>query len=84
MKWLHLSDLHFGYTNNATNNLRKLMIDYITEISKENEYKYLFITGDIAHSKSFSETAFSKAKEPKELYIVEGNCMHIDLYDTDE
>ena len=41
----------------------------------------LFITGDIAHSKSFSETAYSNADEPKELYITPGNVMHIDLYD---
>lgn len=41
----------------------------------------LFITGDIAHSKSFSETVYNNAKEPKELYIVQGNCMHIDLFD---
>ena len=41
----------------------------------------LFITGDIAHSKAFSETAHAKANEPKELYVVNGTCMHIDLYD---
>ena len=42
----------------------------------------LFITGDIAHSKSFSENAFANAGEPKELYIVDGQTMHIDLYDN--
>lgn len=40
----------------------------------------LFITGDIAHSKAFSETAYNAASEPKELYVVPG-AMHIDLYD---
>lgn len=41
----------------------------------------LFITGDIAHSKGFSEDAYSRAAEPKELYVAEGDVMHIDLYD---
>ena len=41
----------------------------------------LFVTGDIAHSKGFSEEAYAKANEPKELYVAEGGVMHIDLYD---
>ncbi len=40
----------------------------------------LFITGDHAHSRIFSEHAFKKASEPKELYIVP-NAGHVDLYD---
>ncbi len=40
----------------------------------------LLITGDIAHSRAFSETAFAAAAEPKELFIVDG-ARHIDLYD---
>lgn len=40
----------------------------------------LFITGDHAHSRIFSEHAFKKASEPKELYIVPG-AGHVDLYD---
>jgi fermentation-respiration switch protein FrsA (DUF1100 family) len=40
----------------------------------------LFITGDHAHSRIFSEQAFKKASEPKELYIVPG-AGHVDLYD---
>ena len=40
----------------------------------------LFITGDHAHSRSFSEHAFKKASEPKELYVVP-NAGHVDLYD---
>lgn len=41
----------------------------------------LFVTGDIAHSRSMSEDAYSRAAEPKELYVAEGDVMHIDLYD---
>lgn len=40
----------------------------------------LFITGDQAHSKEFSEDAFQRATEPKELYYVKG-AGHVDLYD---
>lgn len=40
----------------------------------------LFITGDQAHSKEFSEDAYKRAGQPKELYIVPG-AGHVDLYD---
>lgn len=40
----------------------------------------LFITGDQAHSKEFSEDAYEKAADPKELYYVKG-AGHVDLYD---
>src|SRR5437870_5996771 len=43
----------------------------------------LFITGDHAHSRIFSEHAFKKAAEPKELFIVP-NAGHVDLYDRVE
>ena len=40
----------------------------------------LFIAGENAHSIEFSEDAFRRAAEPKELYIVPG-AGHVDLYD---
>lgn len=40
----------------------------------------LFITGDQAYSKEFSEDACKRAAEPKELYYVKG-AGHVDLYD---
>lgn len=40
----------------------------------------LFITGDTAHSREFSEDAFKLAAEPKELHVVPG-AGHVDLYD---
>ena len=40
----------------------------------------LFITGDVAHSREFSEEAYRLAGQPKELYIVPG-AGHVDLYD---
>lgn len=40
----------------------------------------LFITGEKAHSREFSEDAYQRAAEPKELLIVPG-AGHVDLYD---
>ncbi|HEV7299867.1 MAG TPA: alpha/beta hydrolase [Tepidisphaeraceae bacterium] len=40
----------------------------------------LFITGDQAHSREFSEDAYQRAAQPKELLIVP-NAGHVDLYD---
>ena len=40
----------------------------------------LFITGETAHSREFSEEAYKLAGEPKELFIVPG-AGHVDLYD---
>ncbi|UJD92825.1 alpha/beta hydrolase [Lelliottia amnigena] len=40
----------------------------------------LFITGDKAHSKEFSEDAYKRAGQPKELVVVP-NAGHVDLYD---
>ena len=40
----------------------------------------LFIAGERAHSRYFSEDAYQVASEPKELYIVPG-AGHVDLYD---
>lgn len=52
-------------------------LDYIDEISPR---PILFIFGDKAHSRSYSERAYELANEPKEKYIVD-DCEHIDLYD---
>jgi fermentation-respiration switch protein FrsA (DUF1100 family) len=40
----------------------------------------LFITGDQAHSREFSEEAHRLASGPKELVLVPG-AGHVDLYD---
>lgn len=40
----------------------------------------LFITGERAHSREFSEDAYKRAAEPKELLVVPG-AGHVDLYD---
>ncbi|HYH01246.1 MAG TPA: alpha/beta hydrolase [Terriglobales bacterium] len=40
----------------------------------------LFITGEVAHSREFSDEAYKLAGEPKELVVVPG-AGHVDLYD---
>ena len=53
------------------------LLDYIDEISPR---PILFIVGDRAHSRFFSEGAYERAKQPKEIYVVK-DAEHIDLYD---
>ena len=53
------------------------LASHIAEISPR---PILFIVGEDAHSKWFSEYAYREAAEPKELYSVPG-AIHIDLYD---
>jgi len=53
------------------------LLNYINTISPR---PILFIIGENAHSRYFSEDAYKMAAEPKELYIVPG-ARHIDLYD---
>lgn len=53
------------------------LMNYIETISPR---PILFIIGENAHSRYFSEDAYTRAAEPKELYIVNG-ARHIDLYD---
>ena len=53
------------------------ILTYIAEISPR---PVLFIHGEKAHSRYFSETAYKAAAQPKELMIVE-DANHVDLYD---
>ncbi|MGY4827601.1 alpha/beta hydrolase [Sphaerotilaceae bacterium SBD11-9] len=53
------------------------LLTYIAEISPR---PVLFIHGETAHSRYFSETAYAAAAQPKELVIVPG-ASHTDLYD---
>ena len=53
------------------------LLDHIKSISPR---PILFIMGENAHSRYFTEDSYKMAAEPKELYIVKG-ARHIDLYD---
>ncbi|MDP3070092.1 MAG: alpha/beta hydrolase [Opitutaceae bacterium] len=56
------------------------LLTYIAEISPR---PILFIHGEKAHSRYFSETAYAAAAQPKELLIIPG-ANHVDLYDRSE
>ncbi|MCG9698352.1 alpha/beta hydrolase [Shewanella sp. Isolate11] len=53
------------------------ILSYIAEVSPR---PILFVHGENAHSRYFSETAFEAANQPKELMIIPG-ASHTDLYD---
>ena len=53
------------------------ILTYIAEISPR---PVLFVHGEKAHSRYFSETAYAAAAQPKELMIIPG-AVHTDLYD---
>lgn len=53
------------------------LLNYIDEISPR---PILFIVGEQAESRFFSDVAYKNAAEPKELFVVP-NCNHVDLYD---
>lgn len=67
-----------GFT--ATSDLAMMnvrLLDYIHEIAPR---PILFVVGDRAHSRLFTDEAFARAGQPKELIVVE-DAEHIDLYD---
>lgn len=49
-------------------------------VDKISPRPILFVVGENAYSKYFSEDAYRLAAEPKELYVVTG-ATHVDLYD---
>lgn len=53
------------------------LMNYIKSISPR---PILFVIGELAHSRYFSEDAYKMAAEPKELYVVP-DAGHVDLYD---
>jgi uncharacterized protein len=54
-----------------------------TDIETISPRPMLFITGENAHSREFSEAVYRLAGQPKELVVVPG-AGHVDLYDRVE
>jgi len=75
-----------GYHHNAitqfslTSNMSFMNFSLLTNIKTISPRPILFVIGERAHSRYFSEDAYEAANEPKELYSVP-NAEHIDLYD---
>jgi hypothetical protein len=63
-----------------TSNVKFMNFYPFDDIETISPRPMLFITGADAHSREFSEDAYKRAAEPKELYIVPG-AGHVDLYD---
>lgn len=85
-EWQRFYAVPRGFHPNArgnfttTSNLAILQFEALRYVKEISPRPILFVYGDRAHSRSFSEVAYEKAAEPREKYIVE-DCEHIDLYD---
>lgn len=67
-----------GFT--TTSNLSFLNYQLLNHIATISPRPILFVIGENAHSRFYSENAYAAAAEPKELYVV-SDAIHIDLYD---
>jgi fermentation-respiration switch protein FrsA (DUF1100 family) len=63
-----------------TSNVKFMNFYPFNDIETISPRPMLFISGDQAHSREFSEDAYKRAAEPKELVWVPG-AGHVDLYD---
>ena len=63
-----------------TSNVKFMNFYPFNDIETISPRPMLFITGENAHSREFSEDAYRRAAEPKELVVVPG-AGHVDLYD---
>lgn len=76
----HSRSVNSGNSWTITMPLSFMNMPILTYISEISPRPILFIHGEKAHSLYFSQTAYEKAAEPKELMIVPG-ANHTDLYD---
>ena len=51
IRWLHISDLHFGDKRYDTEKFRSDILDKLSKLSEIKTFQYLFITGDIIYGK---------------------------------
>lgn len=85
-EWMRFYALKRGHHPNArggfttTSVLTMMNFPLLAHIDEIAPRPILFVVGDRAHSKFFSEDAHAAAQEPKELYTVT-DAEHIDLYD---
>lgn len=70
IKWIQISDLHFGNKNEYCKKSREALKEYVA--NNKNEIDYLFITGDIIYAKSASDDSKKdEAYKEAERYIKE-------------
>ena len=74
----HHPNARGGFTTTSDLSFMNFPLDtYLAEISPR---PILFLVGQQAESRFFSDMAFEKAAEPKEMIVVP-DCNHVDLYD---
>lgn len=76
----HPRAVNSGNAWSQTTPLSFMNMPILSNIKEISPRPILFIHGEKAHSRYFSETAFAAAAEPKELMIIPG-ASHVDLYD---
>lgn len=76
----HAHAVNSGNAWTVTTQLPFMNLPILTHIAEISPRPVLFIHGENAHSRYFSETAYAAAAEPKELMIIPG-ANHVDLYD---
>jgi fermentation-respiration switch protein FrsA (DUF1100 family) len=64
-----------------TSNVKFMNFYPLVDIETISPRPMLFIAGEDAHSREFSEEAYRLAGEPKELFVIAGGTGHVDLYD---
>lgn len=75
----HHRNARGGFT--TTSDLAFINYPLLAHIDEISPRPILFIVGDQAESRFFSDTAYDNANEPKELLVIP-NCNHVDLYDN--
>ncbi len=60
---------------------RLASFDAFAALDTVSPHPLLFIVGSLADTLHFSQAAFERAAEPKEMFVVEG-AKHVDLYDV--
>ncbi|WP_043634654.1 alpha/beta hydrolase [Chromobacterium haemolyticum] len=76
----HARAVNSGNSWTQTTPLSFMNMPILTYIAEISPCPILFIHGEKAHSRYFSETAYAAAAQPKELMIIPG-AVHTDLYD---
>ena len=80
MNFLNWNAINSNSSLTITGALPFLNAPLMTHIAEISPRPILFIHGEKAHSRYFSETAYAAAAQPKELMIIPG-AVHTDLYD---
>lgn len=76
----HARAVNSGNSWTQTNPLSFMNLPLLAYIDEISPRPILFVHGENAHSRYFSETAYEAAAEPKELLIIK-DTNHVDLYD---